>query len=230
MAIQGLIAGAENLIDDRIKYARDHGLSQRVGATYRRPNSPWRFVGHTIEAPETWALATLRNMAITHRTPPHLWCSPTHEWVGQTVPLDLSSYALLHESDAPDETNHMHAIQVECLGYARNDPYKEHAEWLGEHVLGPIMDAGVPIDLSVYAQSDGPDAAGVNGSVRMTWDEWRRFPGLCSHQNVPGNKHWDVGRADYPTIARAARTTPTPLPIPDTGDDYMFILERSDEP
>lgn len=232
MAIDRLIAGAEDLIDDRVRYAEANRLSHRTGAEYRRPSSPWRFVGHTIEAPTTWALSTLRNAAITHRTPPHLWASPEHDWVGQTVPLTLSAYALKHDANDP-ETNHMHAIQLELLSYARDSPYTEYADWIGENVLGPVLDAGVPINISIHAQSDGADAYGENGTVRMSWDEWARFNGLCSHQNVPGNSHWDVGFADYPAIARAARNgatpTPTPIPVPQETD-VMIILECNDNP
>jgi hypothetical protein len=230
MPIAALIQGAENLIDDRIRYANANGLSHRVGAPYRLPSAPWRFVGHTIEAPETWALSTLRNAAITHRTPPHLWASPTHDWVGQTVPLNLSAYALKHRADDP-ETNHAHAVQVEVLGYARDMPYREHADWIGRRVLRPIIDAGVPINLRVVARSDGPNAYGESGSVRFTWAQWARFDGLCSHQNVPGNQHWDVGFADFVRIAQAASNPsvpPIPVPMPTEAEDPMMILERSD--
>jgi hypothetical protein len=215
--VDRLIAGAEDLIDDRVRYAAANGLSQRVGATYRTPSAPWRFVGHTIEAPADattggWSTVDgIRNTAIKHRTPPHLWAWPAKNWVGQTVPLDLSAYALRHEAGDP-ETNHAHAIQLELLGFAGDDPYTRWADWIGERVLGPVIAAGVPINVAHTARSDGSAAYGESGSVRMSWAQWAAFDGICGHQNVPGNVHWDPGRADYARIGRAATN----------GDDDMF--------
>lgn len=235
--VDQLIAGAENLIPARIEYARNAGLSPRVGATYREPNSPWRFVTHTMEAPEDdpdtpnldegWELPQLKQYIIRHRTPPHLWAAPEHDWVGQTVPLTLSAYALRHERNDP-ETNHMHAVQLELLAYARDRPYIEWADWVGRRVLGPIVDAGVPININIIARSDGADAYGERGSVRFTWDEWAAYNGVCGHQNVPGNSHWDPGYADYLTMTRAANGAPVPVPIQLQEPDQMIILERND--
>jgi hypothetical protein len=225
------VTGAENLVDERIAYAKANNLSPRVGDTYRLPDSPWRVVWHTVEAPEDdpdtpnadegWELPQARAYIIRHRVPPHVWALPEHDWLGQTVPLDLSAYALVHRSGDP-ETNHRHAIQVEVLGYAKDgldDP--DLCDWLGRRVLRPVLEAGVPINLAHLAPSSGSDAYGLSGSVRQTWAWWANFDGLCGHQNVPGNVHWDPGVSNYARIAAAASTQEEPLQL-DT-DDQRFI-------
>lgn len=224
------IAGAENLVDDRQR------IGMRTGAGYRVPLSvaPWRFVFHKMEAPEDdpgsvpdegWELDQSRAYIVRHEFPPHLWALPLNDWVGQTVPLTLAAYALKHDWSGYPETNHVHAIQVEVIGWSRDGlDDSDLCDWLGERVLGPVLDAGVPIDLGHLAPSDGyPDASGVNGSVRMSADAWYRFDGVCGHQNVPRNSHWDPGIADYARIARAARHQP--IPAPSSEDDSMFFYD-----
>jgi hypothetical protein len=144
--------------------------------------------------------------------------------VGQTVPLDLAAYALAHPGGTP-ETNHAHAIQTEVFGFASEDLLRDPGicRWLGERVLAPVLDAGVPIRLAHVAPSDGSDAYGLDGSVRLSWAWWAGFDGQCGHQNVPGNSHWDAGRADYLAIAKAAR----PTPVSDSMEDDSMTIIRN---
>jgi hypothetical protein len=224
MTVRGdAIAGVEWLVDDRISYATARNLSPRVGAPYRDGSAPWRKVWHSVEGdPST--IAGARGLAIAHRTPPHLWAAPRLDWVGQTVPLNLAAYALKHPDGAP-ETNHRHAIQTEVFGFARDDMLRDPGiiRWLAARVLGPVLDAGVPINLSHIAPSDGSDAAGINGSVRLSWSWWASFDGQCAHQNVPGNEHWDAGRADYAAIAAA---TITEDDMPYSKAEMLALIEQ----
>lgn len=158
-----------------------------------------------MEAPSNattglWStIAGLVSYIKTHDAPPHIWCWPEADWVGQTVPLSLAAYALRHPAGTP-ETNHKHAIQTEILGFARNAPCTEHADWLGRRVLGPVLRAGVPINPRLVAPSAPP-----GGNVRMSAAWWASFNGQCGHANVPDNIHTDPGVADYLRIARAAQ-------------------------
>lgn len=187
------------------------------GDTYRT-NVPWRHVWHTMEAPADnppgtgpWgSVPGLIAYIKAHQWPPHIWCWPERDWVGQTINLYRSAYALVHSWSGYPETNHARAIQVEILGYARDAPCIEHAAWLGRRVLKPVIDEGIPINLLRWAPSTGPDGAGTNGTVRLPADVWYEFDGQCGHANVPRNEHWDPGRADYPGIAKAAKPPVTP--------------------
>ena len=183
------------------------------GGTYVA--APWRFVVHTTEAvPST--VSGARSMAARHPNPPHLWAWPEQDWVGQTVPLDRSAFALLHPSGTP-HTNKARALQVEVIGHAANSPSKPdwYWEWLGLKVLRPILDAGYPINLDRVHPTTGNDGYGTAGAVRMQWAQWASFDGVCGHSAVPGNSHWDPGAAPLHLIAEAAKgpaMTTTPMP------------------
>jgi hypothetical protein len=219
------IAGAVNLVDDRQQ------LGKRTGAAYRAPSVPWRVVWHKMEAPEDnprtgpdegWELDQSIAYICRHEFPPHLWALPLHDWVGQTVPLNLSAYALQHDAGDP-ETNHAHAVQIEVMGWSReglDDPGL--CDWLGRRVLGPIIAAGVPVNLSHLARSTGSDGYGEGGAVRFTWGQWGAWDGLCGHANVPGNDHWDPGVADYARIARAAGGQPQEDPM-DSRQEKLVV-------
>jgi hypothetical protein len=60
----------------------------------------------------------------------------------------------------------------------------------------------------------------------MSWSWWASFDGQCGHQNVPGNLHWDPGRADYLAIAKAARPT---TPEPEDDDMPPPVIARTSD-
>jgi hypothetical protein len=188
---------------------------------YKLSSSPWRKVWHTTEVVPS-NVDGARRMAATHPNPPHLWAWPEHDWVAQTVPLTLSARALFHNGDEP-ETNHRHAIQTEVIALARDAPLSDPsvADWLGRRVLGPVLKAGVPIDVNNVAPSTGSGGYGHNGAVRQSWDWWTSFDGQCGHANVPGNEHWDPGVANYPRIAQAAKPG-GPKTSPEEGDMFLY--------
>jgi hypothetical protein len=184
--------------------------SYSEGGTYL-DGVPWRWVGHLTEAVPS-SLAGARSMAARHATPPHLWAWWEQDWLGQTVRLDRSAFALLHPAGTP-ETNKMRAVQVEVLGYSADSPAKPDAfwRWIGERVVAPLIDAGYAFNLSRVAPSAGVRYGAWPG--RMSRAAWRAFDGICMHGNVPDNSHWDMGEADLALIAAAAAGT---------GDDDMF--------
>jgi hypothetical protein len=190
--------------DDRIEGAERVDNPANF-ARYRLESSPWRKVWHTTEVVPS-SIDGARRMAATHPDPPHLWACPEKDWVAQTVPLTLSARALFHNRDDP-ETNHRHAIQTEVIAFARDAPLADPAvaKWLGRRVLGPILKAGIDIDVNNVAPSIGGGGFGPNGAVRKSWDWWTSFDGQCGHANVPGNVHWDPGVANYSRIAQAAK-------------------------
>jgi hypothetical protein len=180
-----------------------------TGGTYLT-TVPWRFVAHTTEVVPS-SLVGAKAMAARHPYPPHLWAWPARRWLAQTVPLDRSAAALVQPASAPAQrTNKARAIQVEIIGNAGETPRwsTETWEWLGEFVLAPVVAAGYPIDLANVADLDPyPQAYGEDGSARMTWAEWLAFDGVCAHQNVPENEHWDIGDGRLDLMAAAARRT-----------------------
>ena len=169
-------------------------------------DSPWRFVFHTIEGEPS--VHGFRALAARHTNPPHLWAMPSANLLLQTVPLNRSAYALARPGAL--HTNRMHAVQVELWGFAasmhRVTPDVLH--WLADRLLAPVARL-VPLDLSVVAPTGSRQCYGAESSCRMTAREWAAFHGVCGHQHVPGNRHWDPGGLDTRAIAARARATIT---------------------
>lgn len=194
-------------------------IPNRVGRGNSYAAAPFRFVAHTTEViPST--LDGARSMAEQHRAPPQLWAWPERRWLGQTVPLDRAAFALKHPKGTP-ETNRQGALQVEVIGFAKDTPHWPELwwDWLGSNVLAAVVAAGFPVNLDRVAPVAGVEGYGPNGTVRMDWDEWAGFDGVCGHANVPGNEHWDPGVADLRRVAVMAKRTlglgmAVPLPAP----------------
>lgn len=191
-------------------------VPNRLGRGGSYDDAPWRLVMHTTEVvPST--LSGARDMAARHDAPPHLWVWPERRWKAQTVPLHRAAFALKrpkHPVSPP--TNTARAIQVEVIGRAGEALSWPEGwwDWLGTEVVAPIA-TSVHLNLRRVAETAGPFGYGTDGEVRMTWEEWASFDGICGHANVPGNEHWDPGHADLHRVAAVARRALTPRPIPE---------------
>lgn len=67
---------------------------------------------------------------------------------------------------------------------------------------------------SRYAVGLGSEAYGENGPARMAPGEWDSFDGICAHQEVPENTHWDCGKFDFAKLIDLAKDEPEPAPGP----------------
>lgn len=191
---------------ERLAHAKSAGLPYLTDA-------PWRFVFHTIEGRPS--AANFRVLAARHRTPPHLWAMPSEDLLLQVIPLDRAAYALAHPSGTP-HTNRLRAVQVECWGFARDmgSAPSDVLEWLATRVLAPVARL-VPIDLANVRTTGGSECYGRRSACRMTDAEWQAFTGVCGHQHVPHNSHWDPGRLDLSAVAsRAAAVVRGSAPAP----------------
>ncbi len=167
-------------------------------------DSPWRFVFHTVEAKPS--ASGFRAMAARHENPPHLWAMPSADLLLQTIPLNRSAYALARPGNL--QTNRLHAVQVEVWGFAAEmgDVHPQVLAWLAERLLAPVARL-VPINLGSTQPAGGRHCIGKASRCRMTRQEWYAFNGVCGHQNVPDNDHWDPGKLDVAVIAARARAT-----------------------
>jgi hypothetical protein len=159
-------------------------------------------VFHTIEGEPSEA--GFRALARRHPSPPHLWAMPSADLLLQVIPLDRAAYALGHPPGTVD-TNRMGAIQVECWGFARDmgSVSTQTLDWLARRLLAPVVQM-VPINLAHVRTTSGDECYGAHSACRMSESEWRSFDGVCGHQHVPGNSHWDPGRLDLAAIAARA--------------------------
>lgn len=178
-------------------FTRVNGV--KSGGTYRE-NAPYRFALHTTET----SYGNARRLAETHPNSPHLWVDPSTREKYQVIPLNRSAYALAHPSGTI-ETNHMRAIQVEILGRAAEThtwPTSWY-DWLATDVVGPVCEL-MSIDWKqhprFYGANEGIVLASTSSPIRMNNTQWRNFNGVCGHQHVPANSHWDPGKFNYERI------------------------------
>jgi subtilisin family serine protease len=194
-------------------------------------SAPWRFVFHTIEARPS--ADGFRALARRHANPPHLWAMPSADLLLQVIPLNRGAYALAHPRGTV-HTNRMRAIQVECWGYARDmgTVSTDVLDWLADRVLAPVA-CLVPINLSNARPTGGEECYGRQSACRMTDAEWRAFNGVCGHQHVPHNSHWDPGRLDLGHIsARAAQAQLPTAPLQEAvgiADKMVDNVEAEDD-
>ena len=120
------------------------------------------------------------------------------------------------------ETNRRGGVyQIEIVGRAVDTPNYDDAwyERLRVRLLVVCNFTATPyifpLPFQPYPQSYG------NNLVRMTYDEWLVFEGVCGHQHVCENDHGDPGAIDV------ARLTAVPVPLPEPD---MILLKVTDDP
>lgn len=191
----------------------------RTGRRPRRADAPSRLVLHTTE---TDRLPSYRNGG----SAPHFTIGVGHPGslrheppgavrVWQHVPLDRTARALRH--DGP-ETNHMgaHCIQIEIVTYVGDQrphgivgnkgkfptPLTEALAGLVREILDAVPDIDIDQFPALWSSSN---AASASAPQRMSAAEWERFNGICGHQHVPGNTHWDPGAFDIEAFVQLVK-------------------------
>lgn len=188
----------------------------RAGEAPRRGEAPARLVLHTTETRSLPAYSSPPHLTVAVGHPdsmPSLTAGEVRVW--QHVSLDRTAYALLHPSGT-EETNHMgsHCVQIEIVTCVADQP---GAGVVGNRgripaslmqavagVVAAVLEAVPGIDPSVRpATSKWSDVGsfGASASQRFSVQEWREFNGICGHQHVPANAHWDPGAFDIDTLS-----------------------------
>lgn len=174
----------------------------RTGPTMRE-DVPWRIVLHTTEGPTA-------ESAIAAYTATGSWPHFTAEYgtgrVFQHYDTTAGARALRHPAGTVD-TNAARAIQIELVGYAGTITDAALA-WLAETLIWPVADhhrivLETPIFRGVH------DAYGLKSATRMTDNEWLAFGGICGHQHVPHNDHWDPGAINTTPITNRSTAMAT---------------------
>jgi hypothetical protein len=142
---------------------------------------------------------------------PHLTYNPRDRTWTQHTDLSVAARALRNLSGGV-ETNRSRSLQVEIIcysdkGVADDDP--SDRTWVGD------LDSLALSDLAAFIEWCGaeygveavwPGRAALSYSqanaegFRFTAYEWERFGGVCGHQHVTENDHWDPGALDWPTM------------------------------
>lgn len=153
---------------------------------------PFRVVLHTTE---TVGLPSYDRGAVA----PHLTYDPVeHVWT-QHSKLTTAARVLRNPTGGV-QTNRANALQVEIICYS-NKHVADQADnrlWVGDldkQALADLRDfikwTGVAFkwrgtQALSYTQAN-------SDNYRFTDEQWNAWDGVCSHQDVPENTHWDTG-------------------------------------
>lgn len=199
----------------------------RRAAAIRRPEAPPRLTIHTTETDPGTMAAVHANL----EWPYTFALDPARKVAQQWLEADGAAYALVHPTGTP-ETNHMgrRHPQVVIVGRAANMHTlpNDQLEWLAAKI-GPILDAcDIPNRwLTPYrAGHQGWTLASPNSPARMSWNAWGHFTGVCCHQHVPGNDHWDPGGLDVSRL-QALIEDAHRAPAPTCEEQLDALRERN---
>jgi hypothetical protein len=132
----------------------------------------------------------------------------------QHLPINVAAMAMENHAGGV-ETNRARAVQLEIAWWADrihelpDDIAEVTADWftwvaseVGSALTGPKF----------YGTDCGWTLAATDARQRFTPAAWPRFGGICGHQHVPENVHWDPGALDLATLLK-------PVTGPDEEDD-----------
>lgn len=183
----------------------------------RYPVAEWRGDG---QSGGTWASTAYRVVLHTTETrtlpgyqkgatAPHFTYSPASRRWWQHTNLDRAARALRNEPGGV-ETNRLGSLQIEIICYSSQPT----ADRVGGLWVGALPDTAYD-DLAgfcrwaaehfhVEAKWPGRTALSYGeanqAGFRMTPAQWVGFRGVCAHQHVPENHHWDTGALDIARI------------------------------
>src|SRR5690606_35201642 len=175
----------------------------------RYAGGPKRLVIHTTEG---YSIAGAEAAYRAKNVAPHFTVDPKERrWV-QHVDTSVSSSAMANRSGGV-QTNRRSAIQVEVVGFAGQTQHTPDGDlaWLGEVLFAICWTEGIPMHVHpTFVGAEAGTIATTTAPQRMSFAEWDAFHGVCGHQHVPENTHWDPGRFPY--------------------DRMMSLIQRKDEP
>ena len=160
---------------------------------------------------------------------------PSCDELIQLLPMSEPGKALVNLPGGVETNNRGGVYQIEIVGRAvdvpnYDDNWYENLRNRLETVCGFTGTPYVfPLPFQPYPQSYG------NNLVRMTFDEWLVFEGVCGHQHIPENEHGDPGALDverlilYPTakeIAEAIMDELVPSHDYDSGGDSQITVRQ----
>jgi hypothetical protein len=158
---------------------------------------PTKLVLHTIEGPATARYSYDPGSFFGNPYWPHATIDSAG--IHQHLPIDQSAFALYHAPGGAD-TNRAAAIQCEIMGQAAHIADLPEATWhhLADWLSWCATQTGCPI---VFADFRGDGSYGESAAQRFSDEEWLAFSGICGHQHVPQNDHWDPGALPVERLA-----------------------------
>lgn len=161
-------------------------------------SGPRKLVLHTTEGALEGALAAYANKRVV----PHFTWDRASRRRLQHVDTDRSVSALANDSGGV-QTNRDGAIQVEITGFAADSHNWSDSDlrWIAEGIKEVCEVEGIDWrNFRTFVGEEAGTIAREDAPQRMSFAEWDAFDGVCGHQHVPENHHWDPGRLNYPRI------------------------------
>lgn len=148
----------------------------------------------------------------------------------QHFDTSIAASALRNESGGV-QTNRDGVIQVEIVGYSEvfRHASDDELRWIGEAIREVCQVEGIDMHNypEFYDQTSGFTLATRTSRQRMTYAAWDSFNGVCGHQHVPENTHWDPGALNYPRMLQLIGSGPTPPPSNPLLEDDMPYMTHS---
>lgn len=155
---------------------------------------------------------------------PHFTIDSTLKRFVQHIDTSRAASAMKNVSGGV-QTNRDGAIQVEMIGYAAftHGWEDDNLVWIGDIVRLICEREG--IDVYNYPQFVGTESGTIatpTAPQRMSYAEWESFNGVCGHQHVPENSHWDPGRLPYQRMLEL--TGPIDNPTEEEDEDMLQMV------
>ena len=231
--------------------AEKHTYPNKSGSRPRRADAPSRIVIHTTETarlPGYHEGSYAPHFTIGVGDPGSLPKEkPGNVRIWQHISLDRTAFALKHNPGTV-ETNHMgaHCVQIECITYIGDQDTAgivgnkgKFPKALSKALAGLVKEITAvlgDIDINIYPEKwSASGSYGEKASQRLSERQWENFNGICGHEHVPNNKHWDPGAFDieefvgYVRPRSASFATDTPDAKPSTKPElrkYFHVGDR----
>ncbi len=184
---------------------------------------PWKLVIHTIEAPAETLYSYNPSSYYGHSAWPHATIDSAG--IHQHLPIDVAARALYNAAGGV-ETNNANAIQCEVMGQAAHIDELPDETWhnLVEWLSWCAIQTRTPVHFADFVAG----GYGENAAQRFGPQEWLDFAGICGHQHVPENDHWDPGALDTTKLAAlmGATTGGFLMALDDDKQDDLYNLTR----
>ena len=150
---------------------------------------------------------------------PHVTYDPETRIWWQHTEFTHAARALRNEPGGV-ETNRDSALQVEIICYSAKqyvDAAPLRRQWVADLLPHQLADIRAflewaHLEFGVDLMWPGRQALSSSGAntpgFRMTLDDWTNFGGVCGHQHVPENTHWDPGALAWDAL----------FPVPEEDD------------
>lgn len=206
-------------------------FARKTSAPYRGDGPPKALLHATITPSTT--LPGYNNQ----KTAPHetmLW-DPVRKVMKPRTHLYFDQYAkALQNEPGGVETNNDMVLQWELAGYLGSSTPRgefdilEAPDIYWEQLADLIGDIVISWKVqNKFSRSYGAGISESNKAKRMSFSEWEKWNGFCTHADVPENHHWDspLGARVRSILSNKIWPPPiTPPPLPDINEASMLLF------